>query len=124
MVKDLNWDIEIISHPIVREADGLAMSSRNVYLSPDERDKALSLYKTIEHSRSRTRAGITDANQLIGEVKDIILTFPGVSIDYVSIVDSESLADKETIDKRSVLVLAVKVGKTRLIDNCFLFSEM
>jgi pantoate--beta-alanine ligase len=124
MVKDLNWDIEIIGHPIVREADGLAMSSRNVYLSPDERDKALSLYKTIEHSKSRTREGITDANQLISEVKDIILASPGVSIDYVSIVDSESLADKETIDKRSVLVLAVKVGETRLIDNCFLFSEI
>ena len=124
MAKDLNWDIEIIGHPIVREADGLAMSSRNVYLSPDERDKALSLYKIIEHSKSRVREGITDASQLICEVKDIILASSDVSIDYVSIVDSLSLAEKQIIDRRSILVLAVKVGKTRLIDNCFLFSEV
>ena len=124
MVTDLDWDIEIIGHPIVREEDGLAMSSRNVYLDPEERGKALSLYKAIGHARSRARAGITDAGQLIGEVKNIILASPDVSIDYISIVDSESLADKQTIDKKSVLALAVKIGNTRLIDNCYLLSEV
>jgi pantoate--beta-alanine ligase len=124
MVKDLDWDIKIIGHPIVREEDGLAMSSRNVYLDPEERSKALSLYKAIGHSKSRARKGITDVGQLIGEVKDIILASPGVSIDYVSIVDSESLADKQIVDKKSVLALAVKIGNTRLIDNCFLLSEI
>jgi len=124
MTKDLNWNIEIIGHPIVREEDGLAMSSRNVYLAPEERNKALNLYKALEYSKLKIRAGMTDAARLIGEVKDIILASPGVNIDYVSIVDCESLADKEIIDKRSVLALAVIVGDTRLIDNCFLYNEI
>ena len=124
MVKDLDWDIDIIGHPIVREADGLAMSSRNIYLSPEERVKALSLYRAIEHSRLRVRDGLTDAGRLKDEIKAIIQASAEVSIDYVSIVDSLSLADKKTIDKQSVLALAVKFGDTRLIDNCFLCSEL
>ncbi len=124
MVKDLDWDIDIIGHSIVREADGLAMSSRNVYLAPEERQKALSLYRAIEHARSRVGEGLTDASRLMEEIRDIILASAGVSIDYVSIVDNESLADKNTIDKKSVLALAVQVGNTRLIDNCFLYSEI
>ena len=124
MVKDLDWDIEITGHPIVREADGLAMSSRNVYLAPEERQKALSLYRAIEHARSRVDEGLTDASRLIEEIRDILLASAGVSIDYVSIVDNESLADKNTIDKKSVLALAVQVGDTKLIDNCFLYSEI
>ena len=124
MVKDLDWDIDIIGHPIVREADGLAMSSRNIYLSPEERVKALSLYRAIEHSRLRVRDGLTDAGRLKDEIKAIIQASAKVSIDYVSIVDSLSLADKKTIDKQSVLALAVKFGNTRLIDNCFLCSEI
>jgi pantoate--beta-alanine ligase len=124
MTRDLNWDIDIIGHPIVREEDGLAMSSRNVYLAPEERDKALNLYRALEHAKLKIRAGMTDAAHLIAEVKDIILASHGVKIDYVSIVDCESLADKTTIDKRSVLALAVKVGGTRLIDNCFLGNEI
>ena len=120
MVNDLDWDIDIIGHPIVRDLDGLAMSSRNVYLSPEERQKALSLHRAIEHARSRVGEGLTDGGRLIEEIRDIILASAGVSIDYVSIVDNESLADKNTIDKKSVLVLAVKVGGTRLIDNCYL----
>jgi len=124
MVKDLDWDIDIIGHPIVREVDGLAMSSRNVYLAPEERRKALSLYRAIEHARSRVDEGLTDGGRLIEEIRGILLASAGVSIDYVSIVDNESLADKNTIDKKSVLALAVKVGDTRLIDNCFLYSAV
>ncbi len=123
MVNDLDWDIDIIGHPIVREADGLAMSSRNVYLSPEERQKALSLHRAIEHARSRVDEGLTDGGRLIEEIRDFLLTSAGVSIDYVSIVDNESLADKNIIDKKSVLALAVKVGGTRLIDNCYLYSK-
>jgi len=122
MVKDLDWDIDIIGHSIVREADGLAMSSRNVYLAPEDRQKALSLYRAIEHARSRVGEGLTDASRLMEEIRDILLASAGVSIDYVSIVDNESLADKNTIDKKSVLALAVQVGNTRLIDNCYLYS--
>ena len=124
MVNDLDWDIDIIGHPIVREADGLAMSSRNIYLSPEERVKALSLYRAIEHSRLRVRDGLTDAGRLKDEIKAIIQASAEVTIDYVSIVDSLNLADKKTIDKQSVLALAVKFGNTRLIDNCFLCSEI
>jgi pantoate--beta-alanine ligase len=120
MVEDLNWDIEIVGHPIVREDDGLAMSSRNTYLSGDERSKALCLYNAIQHAKARFADGVTDAGQLKSEVRDIISVNSGVSIDYISVVDKNNLSDKEVIDSQSVLALAVKVGGTRLIDNCFM----
>jgi len=124
MVRDLNWDIEIVAHPIVREDEGLAMSSRNTYLSGEERNKALCLYRSIQHARASVAAGVTEAAQLRAEIRDIILTNPGVSIDYISIVDKDTLADQDVINNRSVLALAVRVGGTRLIDNCYLGSEI
>lgn len=124
MVRDLNWDIEIIGHPIVRESDGLAMSSRNTYLSGQERVKALCLYKAIRHAEIRYAEGIKDSAQLISEIRDIILSNSGVSIDYISIVDKDTLSDKRELDAHSVLALAVKVGSTRLIDNCFLGKDL
>ena len=120
MVRDLNWDIEILGHPIVREEDGLAMSSRNIYLSGEERVKALCLYAAVNHAKKRVAEGLMDAGQLQSEIRDIILTNSGVDIDYISIVDKDTLSDKEVIDAKSVLALAVRVGSTRLIDNCFL----
>jgi len=120
MVRDLNWDIEIIGHPIVREENGLAMSSRNTYLSREEREKSLCLYTAIQHAKTRFRNGLTDAELLKSEIHDIILTYSGVSIDYISLVDKDNLSDLKEIDSNSVLALAVKVGKIRLIDNCFL----
>jgi len=120
MVRDLNWDIEIVGHPIVREEDGLAMSSRNTYLSSEERGKALCLYKAIQHAKTRFENGLTDAELLKSEIRDIILANSGVSVDYISVVDKDNLSDREEIDSNSVLALAVKVGQTRLIDNCFL----
>ena len=120
MVRDLNWDIEIVGHPIVREEDGLAMSSRNTYLSSEERQKALCLYKAIQHAKNRFSSGLTGAELLKSEINDIILANSGVIIDYISLVDKDNLSDKEVIDSNSVLALAVKVGRTRLIDNCFL----
>ncbi len=120
MVRDLNWDIEIVGHPIVREEDGLAMSSRNTYLSSEERGKALCLYKAIQHAKTRFESGLTDAELLKFEIRDIILANSGVSVDYISVVDKDNLSDREEIDSNSVLALAVKVGQTRLIDNCFL----
>jgi len=123
MVRDLNWDIEIIAHPIVREADGLAMSSRNIYLSGEERSKALCLYNAIQHTRVRFAGGETDAAQLKAEIHDIITANSGVSIDYISVVDKDTLSDKEVVDSQSVLALAVRVGRTRLIDNCFLGND-
>ena len=120
MVRDLNWDIEIVGHPIVREDDGLAMSSRNTYLSSQERGKALCLYKAIQHAKTRFESGLTDAELLKSEIRDIILANSGVSVDYISVVDKDNLSDRKKIDSNSVLALAVKVGQTRLIDNCFL----
>ena len=120
MVRDLNWDIEIIGHPIVREENGLAMSSRNTYLSSEAREKSLCLYTAIQHAKTRFRNGLTDAELLKSEIHDIILTYSGVSIDYISLVDKDNLSDLKEIDSNSVLALAVKVGKIRLIDNCFL----
>jgi pantoate--beta-alanine ligase len=124
MVRELNWDIEIVGHPIVREADGLAMSSRNTYLSGQEREKSLCLYKVIQHAKKRFKDGITDAELLKSEIHAIILSYSGVSIDYISLVDKDNLSDKEVIDSNSVLALAVKVGKTRLIDNCLLANDI
>jgi pantoate--beta-alanine ligase len=120
MVRDLNWDIDIVGHPIVREDDGLAMSSRNAYLSEKDRVRALCLYRAIEHARARFAAGLTDTEQLTAELRDIISANSGVSIDYISVVDKDTLADKGVMDINSVLALAVRVGGTRLIDNCFL----
>jgi pantoate--beta-alanine ligase len=123
MVRELNWDIEIFAHPIVREDDGLAMSSRNTYLSSEERSKALCLNKAIQHAKARFADGLDDSDLLISEIRDIISANSGVSIDYISVVDKDTLSDKEVIDSQSVLALAIKVGGTRLIDNCFMGSD-
>ena len=123
MVRDLNWDIEIVSHPIIREEDGLAMSSRNTYLSAEERGKALCLYKAIRHAKKRFDNGLTNVELLKSEIRDIIWVNSGVTVDYISVVDKYDLSDKEELDSNSVLALAVKVGKTRLIDNCLMGSD-
>jgi pantoate--beta-alanine ligase len=124
MVRELNWDIEIFAHPIVREDDGLAMSSRNTYLSSEERSKALCLNKAIQHAKARFADGLDDSGLLISEIRDIISANSGVSIDYISVVDKDTLSDKDVIDSQAVLALAIKVGGTRLIDNCFMESDL
>ena len=123
MVRELNWDIEIFAHPIVREEDGLAMSSRNTYLSSEERSKALCLNKAIQHAKARFADGLDDSDLLISEIRDIISANSGVNIDYISVVDKDTLSDKEVIDSQSVLALAVRVGGTRLIDNSFIGND-
>lgn len=123
MTSDLNWDIEIVGHPIVREDDGLAMSSRNTYLSSEERSKALCLYSAVSHAQQRFAEGLRDADRLKSEIRGIISANSGVNIDYISVVDKDTLSDKEVIDRESVLALAVRVGGTRLIDNCFMGND-
>jgi pantoate--beta-alanine ligase len=117
MVRDLNWDIDIVGHPIVREADGLAMSSRNSYLTPEQRRTALCLYGAIRHAQERVRQGLSDAKVLAQEIKDLIRLQNGVEIDYISLVDQDTLESLTVLQKGTVLALAVKVGRTRLIDN-------
>ncbi|MDY6988304.1 MAG: pantoate--beta-alanine ligase [Thermodesulfobacteriota bacterium] len=120
LVQDLSFDIRIIGVPTVRERDGLAMSSRNTYLSADERRCALSLFQSLQLARERVRQGITDAKSLIEEVSELILSYPLTKIDYVTLCDPETLEDVKRVDDPSLMALAVWVGKTRLIDNAVL----
>lgn len=122
MVADLNWDVKIIRHPIVREADGLAMSSRNTYLSAPERRAALCLFRAIAHARRRVRAGLVETTVLQREVEEL-LRREAVIIEYVSFVDQSTLRPQAVLQKSTVLAMAIKVGATRLIDNDILFEE-
>lgn len=122
MVADLNWDVEIIGHPIVREPDGLAMSSRNVYLSAPERQAALCLFRAIGHARRRVRTGPVEAGVLQQEVEEL-LQQEDVAIEYVSLVDHATLRPQAVLQKGAVLAMAIKVGVTRLIDNDNLFDD-
>lgn len=117
MVRDLNMGIDIIGVPTVRERDGLAMSSRNKYLSPEERLSALSLKKGLDLAKAMVKDGEKDSATIKNAVKELILSHPFTEIDYATICDTEKLTDIEHIDGPSLLALAVKVGKARLIDN-------
>ena len=117
MVEDLNMDLEIIGMPIVRETDGLAMSSRNVYLKMDERESALSLSRSLKIAKEMYDAGERDVSAILEQARKYIERHPYTSIDYAKICDTTSLEDIERIEGESVLALAVKINKTRLIDN-------
>jgi len=123
MVSDLNLDIEIVGMPIYREEDGLAMSSRNKYLNPDERTAALSLSRSLRHGLDLFRRGERRTEKIIKEVMGIIEAEELAQIDYVKICDTKALRDIEHIDQEAVLALAVKIGKARLIDNIVLNQD-
>lgn len=123
MVTDLNLDIEIIPVPIVREADGLALSSRNVYLSPPEREAALVLSRSLERARDRVAAGERRPEAIKAEVRAMIEAEPLARIDYVELVDLPDLNPMEELRGQALLALAVRIGKTRLIDNTILEVE-
>ena len=116
MVIDLDFDIEIVGCPIIREEDGLAKSSRNVYLNKEERQAALCLYHSIQKGKELIHKDMK-ANDLIDEMKKIIHSEPLARIDYVSVVDALTLQDVEVIDQDVLVSMAVYIGKTRLIDN-------
>ena len=120
MVKDLDFFIEIVGLPTVREPDGLAKSSRNSYLGADDRKKSLILYETLCATRDAVAKGGRDAGLLISRATDKILAAGGTEIDYVAISDPETLEDMFTVDRPAVMALAVKLGNTRLIDNMML----
>lgn len=117
MVRDLNFDITICGGPIVREADGLAMSSRNSYLSPEQRPAALSLSQSLQRAQVMVTAGETNAAAIIAAATAIIQAHDDTVIDYVAICDPDTLDDMTTVDRPAVMALAVKVGSCRLIDN-------
>jgi pantoate--beta-alanine ligase len=123
LVQDLDMDIQITSGPTVRESDGLAMSSRNAYLTASQRPSALTLYQALCQTRNRLENGLTDAKALIQSAVSLILSFPDTAIDYIAICDTDTLEDIKTIDRPAVMALAVKVGKTRLIDNMILSPQ-
>ncbi len=117
MVKDLNLEVEILAHPTVREEDGLAMSSRNTYLSEEERRSALSLYHSLKLAERLVLGGEKDPERIRKLVKEYIERFPHNRVQYVEIVDPETLRPVDKIKGPVLLALAVFVGKTRLIDN-------
>jgi pantoate--beta-alanine ligase len=117
MVRDLNFNVEIIAVPTVREADGLACSSRNQYLSRGERVEAPVLHKALLAGAERANAGEKSAKKITKETRNVIETAPRARIDYVDLVDAESLQPVETVRHNALLAVAVFFGKTRLIDN-------
>lgn len=116
MVQDLNLPLEIRVCPIVRASDGLALSSRNKYLTGEQRQQALCLYKALNLCRQKVIAGVRLASELIAEMQAVIEAHGGI-IDYIAIVDTETLKPLEVIDRGALVALAVYVGPVRLIDN-------
>ncbi len=118
LVADLNMAVEIIGHPIVREADGLALSSRNTHLDERSRASALCLSRSLALAQKSAAEGILETRKLAGQVRDFISAFPGTEIDYIGFVHSRSLEPVATVDADTRLALAVKInGRVRLIDN-------
>ncbi|HAW60296.1 MAG TPA: pantoate--beta-alanine ligase [Actinobacteria bacterium] len=117
MVDDLNFDLEIVVVPTVREEDGLAMSSRNVYLSDAEREEALVLSKSLEHAKGLINSGERIAQKIKDEMQELIKSKPKVGLEYISICDNRTLEELSHIRGETLIALAAKVGNARLIDN-------
>ena len=120
MVRDQRLDLEIEAGPTVRESDGLAMSSRNAYLTPEARRQARALYEGLLEARSLARAGEREGDRLVGAVRARIWKEPLASVQYVELCDAETLQPLDRLDRRAVLAVAARVGATRLIDNVLL----
>ncbi|WP_287153458.1 pantoate--beta-alanine ligase [Candidatus Solincola tengchongensis] len=120
MVEDLNFDIQIVTCPTVREEDGLAMSSRNVYLKPEERRAATVLYRSLRRAEEMVRGGEREAREVLAAVREMLETEPLVEPEYVEAVDWEGLRPVERLQGKVLIALAARVGKARLIDNVLL----
>ncbi len=120
MVQDLSLPVEVVGMPIIREPDGLALSSRNVYLAEDERRHALVLSRALQLAEDRFAAGERRAEAIRRAMRRLIRTAPSATIDYVSIADTETLEELKEIDRPALVSLAVRIGGTRLIDNTML----
>lgn len=117
MVRDLNFNLEIVGCPIIREEDGLAKSSRNTYLSPEERKAAVILHKGLLKGKALAAEGETSAARIKQAIREVIETEPLAKIDYVDIVDFDSIQEIDTLKLPFLVAVAVYIGKTRLIDN-------
>jgi pantoate--beta-alanine ligase len=120
MVSDLNMNLQVVAVPTVREPDGLAMSSRNTYLSPGERQAALVLWQALSLAKQLWFEGERDAQNIRRKMASLIGSEPLAQIDYISLADAESLEELAQIDRPALVSLAVRIGKTRLIDNIVL----
>ncbi|MGV8072977.1 MAG: pantoate--beta-alanine ligase [Syntrophobacteraceae bacterium] len=120
MVQDLHLDVDVIAHPTVREVDGLAMSSRNTYLNPEERQTALHLSRSLGEAQSLIDSGERNSEVILEKVREVIEAGPGARLDYARLCRPDTLEDVSGIDSPTLLALAVFVGKTRLIDNTVL----
>ena len=117
MVKDLNFNIEIFVAPIVREKDGLALSSRNIYLTPPQRKQATTLYRSLITAKKMIEAGERHAEKILASMRELIEAQPETQIDYIEIVDTTNLQPLAELKGEVLIALAVKIGKPRLIDN-------
>lgn len=117
MVRDLNFPLEIVVCPTERETDGLAMSSRNVYLDPDQRKAATILFRSLSAARELYEAGERDAEKVRGKMKEVLASEPLAEAQYVSCADYDTLEELDEIKGKALLSMAVFIGKTRLIDN-------
>lgn len=117
MVRDLNFPLEIVVCPTEREADGLAMSSRNVYLDPDQRKAATILFRSLSAARELYETGERDAEKVRGKMKEVLASEPLAEAQYVSCADYDTLEELDEIKGKALLSMAVFIGKTRLIDN-------
>jgi len=120
MVRDLNLEVEVHEVPTVRDADGLALSSRNAYLTPEQRPAALTLRQALGVAERLIAKGERSAAKIISNMREVIRSQPGAEIEYLAIVHPETLHDLEAIEVRSLVAIAVRVGRARLIDNALL----
>ena len=117
MVADLNMPLEIVVCPTVREPDGLAMSSRNKYLSAEHRKNAAILYKALQSAERAIRDGQTETSDILKEIDSILSQVPALEPEYVSVVDTETLQPLDRIEGKALIAVAARLGSTRLIDN-------
>jgi pantoate--beta-alanine ligase len=117
MVRDLDWPVEIVAIPTVREADGLALSSRNAYLSPPDRDRATTLSRTLSAAHQAFCEGERRASVLEERMRQQLRSQPDIAVEYIAIVDPEMLEPVTVVDAHTVVAIAARVGRTRLIDN-------
>jgi len=120
MVDDLNFDLKILVEPTVREPDGLAMSSRNLYLTPNQRKEATVLYRSLLKAQELVEKGERDAQRILAVIREMVVQTPQAEIDYISIVDGESLQPLSRLRGKVLIALAVRIGRARLIDNLLL----
>jgi pantoate--beta-alanine ligase len=120
MARDLDLEVEIVGCPIVREKDGLAMSSRNTYLAGEERAQAVALSRALVEARSLFEAGERDSRSILTVIRKVVESYPLVSLEYAEVRDAEDLSPVERVKGKTVVALAVRVGKARLIDNTVL----